>query len=304
MQRFFEILHAIDRRIIFLVIFLALAIPIFLHMKINIQVTKEVQTFYNAIEALPAGSKILVACDYDPGSEPELQPMAETGFRQLITDHLKFVIIGLWPQGPMQANKALRVVSDVKTGFLVDKGDTLYFGRDLIVVGNDTARYGTDFINLGFQSGNELVIQRMGSSIKGAFTNDARFGRPIESYPIMGGLNQLSDFDFIFNLSAGYPGTVEWVQFAVDRFHVACGAGNTAVQAPQVYPYLDTGQLTGLMGGMKGGAEYEKLTGFTAKATMFMVSQTAAHIFVRLFIIIGNLAFFMTRGKKEKGKIL
>ena len=56
------------------------------------------------------------------------------------------------------------------------------------------------------------------------------------------------------------------------------------------------------MGGMKGGAEYEALTGFKAKATMFMVSQTAAHIFVILFIIIGNLSYFIVRGGQEKGR--
>ncbi|HBZ01707.1 MAG TPA: hypothetical protein DEO84_10355 [candidate division Zixibacteria bacterium] len=300
MQKLFQMLLAIDRRIIFLIILLALSIPIFLHMSINIDVTKEVQTFYNAMEALPAGSRVLVSCDYDPGSEPELQPMAETGFRQLIKNHIKFVVMGLWPQGQMQANKALNVINEAKGRYIIENGDTLIVGRDIIVVGNDTIRYGRDFVNLGYQSGNELVIQRMGTSIRAAFPNDARYGRPLDSYPIMGGLNKLSDLDFIFNLSAGYPGTVEWVQFAVDRFHVACGAGNTAVQAPQVYPYLDTGQLTGLMGGMKGGAEYEKLTGFKAKATMAMVSQTAAHIFVVLFIIIGNLAYFMTRGKARK----
>jgi hypothetical protein len=299
MQKVFGALLAIDRRVIFLVILLALSIPIFFHMKIDIAVTKEVRTFYNAIEALPAGSKVLIACDYDPGSEPELQPMAETGLRHLIKNHIKFAILGLWPQGPMQANKALFTISQVRTGYLVENGDTLRFGREVIVVGPDTIRYGRDFINLGFQSGNELVIQRMGSSIQAVFPNDSK-GKAINTYPIMNGLNRISDFDFIFNLSAGYPGTVEWVQFAVDRFHVACGAGNTAVQAPQVYPYLDSGQLTGLMGGMKGGAEYEKLTGFLAKATMAMVSQTAAHIFVVLFILIGNAAYFVTRGKGEK----
>lgn len=300
MQGVFQALLRIDRRIIFLIILLALSVPIFLHMSINIDVTKEVRTFYNAVEALPPGSRILISLDYDPGSEPELQPMAEAGFRQLIKNHLKFVIMGLWPQGPMQANKALNVINEAKGRYIVDKGDTLLIGRDIIVVGPDTIRYGRDFINLGYQSGNELIIQRMGSSIQAAFPNDARFGRPIESFPLMQGLNKLSDFDFIYNLSAGYPGTVEWVQFAVDRFHVPCGAGNTAVQAPQVYPYLDTGQLTGLMGGMKGAAEYEKLINYKAKATMAMVSQTAAHIFVVLFIIIGNLAFFMTRGKTQK----
>ena len=300
MQGIFRTLLAIDRRIIFLVILLALSIPIFLHMKIDIGVTKEVRTFYNAIEALPAGSCILVSFDYDPGSEPELQPMAETGFRHLIKNHIKFAIIGLWPQGPMQANRALFTINQAKGKYIYENGDSLLVGRDIIVVENDTIRYGKDFINLGFQSGNELVIQRMGSSIQAVFPNDGRYGRPVNTYPIMSGLARLSSFDFIFNLSAGYPGTVEWVQFAVDRFHVPCGAGNTAVQAPQVYPYLDSGQLTGLMGGMKGGAEYEKLTGFLAKATMAMVSQTAAHIFVVLFIVIGNLAYFVTRGKGEK----
>ena len=142
--------------------------------------------------------------------------------------------MGLWPQGPMQANKALTRINEVDEGFLVDNGDTLYFGRDLLVVGPDTIRYGIDFINLGFQAGNELVIQRMGSSIRAAFANDARYGRPIDQFPIMNGLNKLSDFDLVINWSAGYQGTVEWVQFAVYRFHVPCGAGNTAVQAPQV----------------------------------------------------------------------
>ena len=295
----FKYLLSIDRRVIFLVIFLALTIPIFLRISIDIDVTREVQTFYNAVEALPPGSRVLVSCDYDPGSEPELQPMAETAFKQFMKKKIRFVVIGLWPQGPMQANKALTTINKAEGRFVIEGKDTLAVGRDVVVYDADTIRYGQDFINLGFQSGNELVIQRLGSSITAVFPVDSR-GRATSSYPIMNGLNRLSDFDFIFNLSAGYPGTVEWVQFAVDRFHVPCGAGNTAVQAPQVYPYLDSGQLTGLMGGMKGGAEYEKLTGYTAKATKSMVSQTAAHLFVVFFIVIGNLAYFMTRGKKEE----
>jgi hypothetical protein len=300
MQNMLEKLLTIDRRIIFLIIFLALSIPIFLGIKIDINVTTEVQILYDALEDLPRGSRILVSCDFDPGSEPELQPMTEAGFRYFIENDLKFIIIGLWPQGPLQANKALQYLSEVNDGFIVEDGDTLYFGRDLIVVGPDTIRYGVDFINLGYQVGQELVIQRMGSSFGAAFPNDSWYSRPINEFPIMEGLNKLSDFDFVYNLSAGYPGTYEWVQFAVDRFHVPVGAGNTAVQAPLVYPYLDTGQLSGLLGGMKGGAEFEKLVGHKARATLSMVSQTAAHIFVILFVVIGNVAFFATRGSKGR----
>jgi len=50
---------------------------------------------------------------------------------------------------------------------------------------------------------------------------------------------------------------------------------------------------------MKGGAEFEALTGFKGKATRFMVSQTAAHIVVIVFIVVGNLAYFMVGGSRR-----
>ena len=299
MYRILEKLLAIDRRIVFLIIFLALSIPIFLQIKMDIQVTSEVQILYDALNELPRGSKVLVSCDFDPGSEPELQPMTESGFRYFIENDLRFIIIGLWPQGSLQANKALETISEINEGFVVEGGDTLYFGSDLIVVGSDTIRYGIDFINLGYQVGQELVIQRMGSSFGAAFPSDSWYGRPLSEYPIMDGINKLSDFNFIYNLSAGYPGTTEWVQFAVDRFHARLGAGNTAVQAPMIYPYIQTGQLVGVLGGMKGGAEYEISAGRPARAVSYMFSQGVSHAVVVLFVIIGNLAFFATRGKRK-----
>ncbi|UCE67451.1 MAG: hypothetical protein JSU85_05400 [Candidatus Zixiibacteriota bacterium] len=300
MDKFWERLLTIDRRVIFVVIFLALSVPIFLQIGLPIPVTREVQVLYDSLEDLPRDSKILVSCDFDPGSEPELQPMAEAAFKYFVENDLRFIVIGLWPQGPIQGNRAIEDIDESDDEYIVKDGDTLYFGADLVVVGNDTAWYGIDFINLGFQVGQELVIQRMGTSFEATFPSDRRFGRPQKEFPIMDGIYRLADFDFVFNLSAGYPGTVEWVQFAVDRFHVPVGAANTAVQAPLAYPYLDTGQLSGILGGMKGGAEFEKLVGHQARATMFMTSQTMAHIFVMLFIIVGNIAFFATMKKSDR----
>jgi len=83
----------------------------------------------------------------------------------------------------------------------------------------------------------------------------------------------------------------------VDRFHAKLAAGNTAVQAPQVYPYVHAGQLSGLAGGLKGAAELEKLVGFYGKGTKFMLSQSFAHMIVIVFIIVGNAAYFITRKK-------
>jgi hypothetical protein len=50
---------------------------------------------------------------------------------------------------------------------------------------------------------------------------------------------------------------------------------------------------------MRGGAEFEKLTGYKAKATKYMLSQTFAHAIVIFFVLVGNIAYAVTRKGKE-----
>jgi len=92
------------------------------------------------------------------------------------------------------------------------------------------------------------------------------------------------------DISAGYPGTKEWVQQVQSRFHLPMVSGCTAVSAPEYYPYLQSGQLRGLLGGMAGAAEYEKLRHETGgSATRGMDAQSLAHVFVAFCIVLGNV---------------
>ncbi|MBD3381585.1 MAG: hypothetical protein GF404_05240 [candidate division Zixibacteria bacterium] len=279
-MQFWEKLLALDRRWIFLFVLLALAVPMFLDLEFDLAVSKEVEELYEALDKLQPGSRVLMSFDYDPPSAPELQPMANAAVKFCLKKRLKLVIMGLWPQGPIQANKALLNAWESPE---IDRSNYIY---------------GVDYANLGFQAGNEFVIQRMGSSFKEMFKKDYT-GNRYEELPLMRGIKNFNDIDFSINFSAGYPGTVEWVQIAVDRYHLRLGAGNTAVQAPQVYPYYNAGQVQGLLGGMRGAAEFESITEYQAKGTRFMFSQTIAHAVVMIFIVIGNIAFFII-GRKKK----
>jgi hypothetical protein len=285
-MNFWDYLMRIDRRVIFLFVALAVAAPFFLNISQNIVISQEVRTGFDEMEQLQPGAKVLVPCDYDPPSAPELQPMAIATFKYCLENDLKFIILGLWPQGPQQANAAL---ADAIGRPLTDT--IVYNGKNWV--------YGRDWVNLGFQAGNELVIQRMGSSIPAAFPRDYR-GIPLEELPLMGGVQNFDNVDFVVNISAGYPGIYEWVQFGVDRFGVALFGGTTAVQAPLVYPYYGSGQLRGIMGGLKGAAEFEKLVKMRGRATQFMLSQSFAHIIVIIFIIVGNVAYFFSRMSRKK----
>lgn len=271
----------VERRVVFIYVAFAAALPLFMKALPPIQVTPDVQSVVDALKGLPPHSKVLAAFDYDPPSAPELQPMAEAFFKYAFRHELDVIIMGLWPQGPQQANEAIAAAL-----------------KDPEVKAKNPI-YGEDYVNLGFQSGNEFVIQRMGSGFKAMFSQDER-QTPYDSIPLLQNITNFSNIDFIMNFSAGKPGTVEWVQIAVDRFGARLGAGSTAVQAPMVYPYLRAKQLSGLLGGMSGAAEFEKALSMPGAGSSRLLSQISTHAIVILFIAIGNAAYFRSKKRGER----
>jgi hypothetical protein len=65
-------------------------------------------------------------------------------------------------------------------------------------------------------------------------------------------------------------------------------------------PYVKNEQLKGILAGMPGAAEYEALIGIRGIATNGMAAQSYGHIVIVLFIILGNLAYFITQRRERK----
>jgi hypothetical protein len=272
MRSWLAALGRMDRRIVFLFIFLSVALPLLRPVGLPIVVSKEVRSTFEAVESLPEGSVVYLAADFDPGSMPELYPMLETAMRHMFRRNLKVVAGSLWPAAPPLVEKAWREIGE----------------------GEFHKTYGVDFVNLGFKEGREVVMVSLGKSIRETYPTDYR-GTPVDSLPIMQGVENFEDIGLIFNVSAGYPGTKEWVQQVQSRFDVKLAAGVTAVSAPEYYPYVQAGQLVGLLGGLAGAAEYEKLVGHAGSATRGMDAQSLGHLVIILFIVLGNLVHFVGR---------
>jgi hypothetical protein len=279
-KKILEKLESLDRRIIFIFIFFSIVFPLLLPVNMDFSVTPPVKSFYDAIESLPPGSKVLVSCDYDPGSMPELYPMNVAVFYHLFSRDLKVITIQLWATGTLLAERAM---SEVLKDF-PDK------------------KYGVDWVNLGFKEGREVVMVSMGTSIPNTFPTDIH-GTKVEDIPIMHGVKTFDDIAMLVNISGGLPGTKEWVLQVQSRYHVKLASGCTAVSAPEFYPYVQSGQLVGLLGGMKGAAEYEKLLKRPGTAQRGMDAQSVSHIVVFLFILIGNVAFFSLKKAKKRLKV-
>src|SRR5215470_10696732 len=93
-------LERLDRRWIFLVMGLLVLLPLMFPIGLPLYPSAPVVSFYNEIEKIPNGSKVLMSCDYDPGAIPEMVPMTRTAVRQLLRKDCKVVITVLWNGGP------------------------------------------------------------------------------------------------------------------------------------------------------------------------------------------------------------
>jgi len=107
------------------------------------------------------------------------------------------------------------------------------------------------------------------------------------------------DVDLVCSVSWGDPGHITWVKMVQTQTQVPVIAAVTAVSVPGCAPYVQSGQLSGVIGGLGGAAEYEKLLGYAGKATAGMGAQTFGHIFILALIILGNIGYLSTRKPQE-----
>jgi hypothetical protein len=281
-----ETLKNLDRRWIFLLMFLAVALPILFQAQFPEKPTDLARATFDAIESLPEGSKILLSYDFDPASEGELGPMATAFAYHCAAKHHKLYFMALWPVGPQMVDETIHKV--IKADF-----------PDMV--------YGQDYVNLGFKSGNEGVIKVIVTDFRELYTTDTS-GTPWSEIPMCQDVTSVQDMDLVINVSAGYAGTKEWVQYAATPYpdKIKVVAGCTGVQAPLLYPYIPD-QLPGLLGAIKGAAEYEKLVvdhyGLQdepkyQEGLRRMGPQLVAHVLMILLIIVGNLIFFAERRRE------
>ena len=88
-------LQNLDRRVIYLILIFAVTIPLIKPLGLPIPPSDRSQRFFDIIDGLKAGDKILFSCDYNPSGAPELQPMNEAVLRHCFSKGVKVFYIGL-----------------------------------------------------------------------------------------------------------------------------------------------------------------------------------------------------------------
>ena len=295
----FARLDRIDRRWIFLAMFVAVAAPI-LWVGVTGKTfpeapTPAVQGAFDAVESLPSGARVLVSMDFDPASAGELQPMATAIVRHCVLRGHRICAMTLWPAGGP-------IIDGTMQDVLGDRPDWTY---------------GERWVNLGYRAGFEGVMKQMNSRVSLAYATDVR-QTPLAEIPMLKGITGIADFDLLVSISAGYAGAKEWVQYSVSPTLTGAKplrfvAGSTGVQTPQLIPYYPN-QMAGILGAIKGAAEYEYLVNEAVRkadpaavvppkfqeAQRRMAPQLFGHVLMVALIVLGNVVFFGLRGRESR----
>ena len=277
-------LGSLDRRVIFIIIALSVTIPLIKPNWVALPIIAKPETIkvFEELEQLKPQDKVIISFEYGPSTMPEIHPMSVALLRHLFSKDVLIYGFALWPDGNFMSIDAFEeVASDMNK------------------------EYDEHYVNLGYKPGGEAVIKGIASDIKSMYTVDL-LGNDINKLKLMNGIKNISNFDFVISLSAGDPGSKQWVQYATDPKNIPFTTGCTSIQVTDIIPYVETNQIRGILAGMPGAAEYESLVydaykeyNFTGDATGMMSAQSISHIVIVLFIIFGNITYFILR---KRGK--
>jgi hypothetical protein len=281
-------LTRIDRRIIYLILLIVVVLPLIFPSALSVRVMPPVEKLYDAIDKIPEEKALIIDFDYDPQTLPELEPMGFAILRHAFTKRIKVLALSLYVQPLGLAQNALTRITEEFNRVARSNADSIIYGRD--------------YVFLGWQPPPLIPILGMGESITNVYKTDY-YGNRTDTLPLIKIIKNYGNVGLLVSLSSGDP-PKWWIEYAQNRFGLHVGAGVTAVSASEYYPYLQTGQFSGLMIGMKGAAEYEEMVekglGIKQrrKASEALPSLTYAHLVMIAFIVIGNIGYFIKRRQK------
>lgn len=268
-------LQNIDRRILYVVIAIVLSVPLIMRpSKHPDAVFPEVQGAYNVIDSIPEGKIVLVSTSWGAGTMAENEPQLEALMRHMFAKKIKFAIMSWEPGGSEITYKsALRIQNDVN------------------------AKYGRDWVHLGYKTGSASAIISGLSQDFQAFMKQDKLGTPLSELPAVSFVKNYKQIGAVTDITS--VGLMDyWIAYLTTPKHIPLIYCPTAVMSASAYPQLDSGQLKGMLNGVMGAVQYETLIGRGSESTdasAISWALSAAHIYIIVLIILGNLGYLVAK---------
>lgn len=267
-------LQRIDRRILYLILFIVIAIPTVRPITIPNAVSPMSLKLWETIDQTPKGKIVLISSTWTNSTRGENKGQAQAVIEHLMNRRIPFALSSFTPPGVQVAMDLIEPMAK-KYNYV----------------------YGKDWVVLGFQPSPANFVKGINVDFIGTVKQDAVQKKPLQTLPIMRHVKSIDDVHIVIEISASAAQLV-WIQFL--KPGVKLGFCPTSVMAPEALPYYASGQISGMLWGAKGAYDYEMLnqenrTGGYGFGRQYMGPLAAAFGLVIVSIAVGNIAMFLGR---------
>lgn len=282
-------LQNIDRRVIYLLVLLALSAPLLARYTLKPAAMNSADRLFEVVESVKKepGHIAFVSLDFGPST------IAENGSQsQVVVEHLmrRRIPMILASQSP-EAGPLLQTIPEQVAARLAKE----YPG--------ERWQYGRDWVNIGYLAGGYITIQSIpkAENILDFFKKDVR-GNKLSDLEALKGVTSFEQISFLMEITS-LVGTLDnYLQFfQTEKYRPVFGHACTSIAIPQAFIYLDSGQLSGLLEGIAGAAWYsERLKEKYPRrevddSAIINTGLGVAHLVIIALVIIGNLVAFFGR---------
>jgi len=266
----------IDERIIYVIMMFVFALPLLYPLGLPITISEYPQKTFNFIEDLAPGSIVAISYDVGPGDSQDAGPAVNALLRHAMrAPNVRVVVWSISPNGPMLWEDAIE--NAVK----------------------ENQEYGVDYVYLGYIPGEETAAAAIANDPWAAFNGKDAYGTPMDQLPLMQDFHGAEDVSLISNSG----GSMQWIFLYLRQWQETYGVdwiatGSSKFESTYV-AFLPTGQLYSIVAGARHAAEYELLLGEPTLTIASMDAQSVAHVAIIVFMILGNVFYFIQ--KQEKG---
>lgn len=261
-----------SRHYVFAGLILLVTILMLLNLQFDSAISPDTRNMFDYIDSLPENSTVIVSFDHEASSLPEMRPLGLAILRHLFSKNVKIIGVALLAEGTGIGYRLLQQTAKES-------------GKE----------YGKDYAFLGFKPQYIAAILSMGESIPSTFPEDY-LGNATSELIIFKEINNYDRIAGVVSLADGSL-TTHWMEYGNARYGLQVSAAVAAAMVTTYDPYLSSGQMRALVGGLRGAAEYEQLINRGGSGGRGMLAQSFSHIYIVVLIIFGNIVYFRSKRK-------
>jgi len=272
MEEFWVKLQAIDRRYLYAALLLIVVIGLLVPIPLPLAVGPQARGVYESIENADPNKIVLISTLWSASTQGENRPQTRVILEHVMRRRLRFALIAFGdPQSTILAQE-------------VAEGLARQYHYE----------YGRDWINLGFRADVAGTLKGIVRDLVETCKKDSIQNKPLEQFPVMKGIKNAKDVSVIVEVSAS-GNYVSWLGLVVGTTDAAFCYAPTSVMAPELYTYIDSGQMKGMLFGIKGAAEYERLLGIKGFTTRAITPVSLSLVLLFVLIALGNYGMYASR---------